>query len=289
MTNREPEATNREPQPKNSKPEPKDWDPELYNRFRRYRAEPFQAILARLKIDPEEKIVDLGCGSGENTVELARRAPRGQALGIDSSPAMITKADAEKSALPRELAARIDFRLGDIAAIDLPDRYSLVFSNAALHWIDDHRRALQACYRVMRPGGKLVVQMPANYEETAQVTLTALAGEPPWRELLGGVKVPSSKVGSPHHYTELLTQLGFVNVDCYYQVFVHSMSGSQDVVEWSRSTVLRPFLDALAEDRRGTFVTLWRQRLEQAYGTSGPLSFNFRRIFLWARRGTGLT
>lgn len=289
MTNREPEATNREPEPKNSQPEPKDWDPELYNRFRRYRAEPFHAILARLRIDPEEKIVDLGCGSGENTVELARMAPRGQALGIDSSPAMIAKADAAKCALSSDLAARIDFTLGDIAAIDLPDRYSLVFSNAALHWIDDHRRALQACYRVMSPGGKLVVQMPANYEETAQVSLTALAGESPWRELLGGVKVPSSKVASPHHYTELLTQLGFVDVDCYYQVFIHQMNGPQDVVQWSRATVLRPFLEALAEDRRDSFVAQWRQRLEQAYGTSGPLSLNFRRVFLWARREPGRT
>ncbi len=128
--------------------------------------------------------------------------------------------------------------------------------------------------------------MPANYEETAQVTLTALAGESPWRELFGGIRVPSSKVGSPRHYTELLAQLGFVDVDCYYQIFIHPMNGPQDVVEWSRATVLRPFLDALAEDRREPFVAQWRRRLEQAYGTSGPLSFNFRRIFLRARRGT---
>ena len=91
---------NKEPEPKNSKPQAKDWEPELYNRFRRYRAEPFQAILARLQLDPDETIVDLGCGSGENTVELARMAPRGQALGIDSSPAMIARADAAKRALP---------------------------------------------------------------------------------------------------------------------------------------------------------------------------------------------
>ena len=67
------------------------------------------------------------------------------------------------------------------------------------------------------------------------------------------------------------------------------MNGPQDVVEWSRATVLRPFLDALPEDRRDPFVAQWRRRLEQAYGTSGPLDLNFRRIFLWARRGNSLT
>jgi trans-aconitate 2-methyltransferase len=55
-------------------------------------------------------------------------------------------------------------------------------------------------------------------------------------------------------------------------------------VEWSRATVLRPFLDALPEDRRGSFVAQWQGRLEQAYGTSGAIRFNFRRIFLWAHR-----
>ncbi|HZY58710.1 MAG TPA: methyltransferase domain-containing protein [Candidatus Binataceae bacterium] len=261
-----------------------DWEPDLYNRFRSYRAEPFHAILARLKIAGDETIVDLGCGSGENTVELARRAPHGAALGIDSSPAMIAKANAAKAALPADLAARLDFRLGDIGAIRLPDRYSLVFSNAALHWIDDHRRALAACHGILRQGGKLVVQMPANYEETAQVTLSALATEPPWRALLARVEVPSRKVGSPQSYTELLTQLGFVDIDCYYQVFVHPMNGPHEVVEWSRATVLRPFLEALPEDRRDSFVAQWRGRLEEAYGTRGAMRLNFRRIFLWARR-----
>jgi trans-aconitate 2-methyltransferase len=261
-----------------------DWDPELYNRFRNYRAEPFRTILARLEIDPAERIVDLGCGSGENTVELLRRAARGYALGIDSSPAMIERANAAKDALAPELATRLEFRLGDIGKVQLPARYSLVFSNAALHWISDHRPALEACHNILQAGGKLVVQMPANYEETAQVTLTQLASEPPWRELLGGVRVPSANVGSPDDYARMLDQLGFVDIDCYYQVFAHPMNGPGDVVEWSRATVLRPFLDALAEGRRAEFVARWRGRLDQGYGTTGPLTFNFRRIFLWARR-----
>src|SRR5258708_8058561 len=69
-----------------------DWDPELYNRFRRYRAEPVAHILSRLQLSDDEKIIDLGCGSGENTLELARRSSRGTALGVDGSPAMIEAA-----------------------------------------------------------------------------------------------------------------------------------------------------------------------------------------------------
>ncbi|HEY6394126.1 MAG TPA: methyltransferase domain-containing protein, partial [Candidatus Binataceae bacterium] len=70
----------------------KDWDPELYNRFRDYRAEPVNAMLKRLRFSEDDRIVDLGCGTGENTVELARATARGTALGIDSSLAMIEAA-----------------------------------------------------------------------------------------------------------------------------------------------------------------------------------------------------
>jgi trans-aconitate 2-methyltransferase len=265
----------------------KDWDPELYHRFRAYRAEPFHAILARLEIDPAERIIDLGCGSGENTIELARRAPQGRALGIDSSPAMIARANAAKQTLEQQLATRLEFRLGDIGGIKLPEQYSLALSNAALHWVKDHRRALQAYHQLLRPRGRLVVQMPANYEETAQVTLTRLAAEPPWRDLLGGVEVPSASVGTPDHYARLLVELGYAGIDCYYQTFAHPMSGPDEIVEWSRATVLRPLLDRLPEDRRDEFVAQWRRRLEAGYGTSGPIVFNFRRIFLWARRNSG--
>ena len=63
-----------------------DWDPELYNRFRRYRAEPVAHILSRLEFSDNEAILDLGCGSGEHTIELARRSAHGSARGIDGSP-----------------------------------------------------------------------------------------------------------------------------------------------------------------------------------------------------------
>src|SRR5262249_46659235 len=91
-----------------------DWNPELYKRFRRYREEPFLAILERLKLRGDETIVDLGCGSGENTVELARRVPRGRAVGIDSSSAMIEAANKVLEGVEAETRARLRFAIGEI-------------------------------------------------------------------------------------------------------------------------------------------------------------------------------
>src|SRR5579859_7123244 len=95
-----------------------DWDPALYHRFRAYRAEPFELILARLPLRPDDRIIDLGCGTGENTIELARRVVQGHATGLDSSPAMIAKARAMRSGLDPKTRSRVAFIAGDFAAFD---------------------------------------------------------------------------------------------------------------------------------------------------------------------------
>src|SRR5579859_761740 len=106
-----------------------DWDPELYHRFRRYRAEPFELILARLTLRPDDRIIDFGCGTGENTIELARRAEHGHVTGIDSSPAMIAKAQELRASLAPELRLRVDFREDNFATFAGERSCSVIFSN----------------------------------------------------------------------------------------------------------------------------------------------------------------
>src|ERR1700733_8368124 len=134
-----------------------DWNPELYNRFRRYREEPFLALLKRLDLRGDESIVDLGCGSGENTVELARRAPRGRALGLDSSAAMIEAANKVLEGVELEVASGMSFGLRDIATFNAANEYDLVFSNAALQWVPGHREIFQHIFDALLPGGRVVV------------------------------------------------------------------------------------------------------------------------------------
>lgn len=264
----------------------RDWDPELYNKFRSYRAEPFEAIMARLEPGgAAERIVDLGCGTGEHTVEIARRfAAGGFTVGIDSSPAMIDRALKLHEGLEPALRERLSFVLGDIREFNARREYSMIFSNAALQWLSEHRGVFSRCFEALLPGGRLVVQMPANDHETAQVTLDAMAHEEPWRVALAGVKPPSSTVGAPEAYTRMLGEIGFDGIDCYYHMFHHPMDSPAEIVEWCRATVLRRYLDLLDAAAREPFVEALTARLERAYGTRGPLSFNFRRLFIWARR-----
>ena len=262
-----------------------DWDPDLYVKFRRYRAEPFEAILAKLtSFRSDHRIADLGCGTGEHTAELARRAVNGLAVGIDSSPAMLERAIALRQTLGPEVRGRLRFELGDIRRFAAHREYSVVFSNAAFQWLDDHADVFARCFEALVPGGDLIVQMPANDHETAQLTLDALARQVPWRATLDGVRPPSYGVGSPEKYQRMLAAIGFERIDCYYQTFLHPMDSPAEIAQWCQATVLRRYLDRLASDQRAPFVGAFTKQLEAAYGGIGPVVFRFRRIFIWASR-----
>jgi trans-aconitate 2-methyltransferase len=262
-----------------------DWDPDLYNRFAVYRSEPVTMMLGRVQLEPRERIVDLGCGTGEHTVELARRSSGGRAVGIDSSPAMVERALKLRETLNSELRQRLQFELADFRNFRADREYTLIFSNAALQWASDHRRILAAAYGALRDKGRLVIQMPANEDETAQLTIRKMATEIPWSALLGEVRTPSDEnVLPPSVYSEMLAEIGFSDVGCFYHTFHHPMRNPAEVVEFCRSTSLRRFLEPLAPAQQPVFIGELTQRLETAYGTHGPLTFTFRRLFLWGRR-----
>jgi trans-aconitate 2-methyltransferase len=262
-----------------------DWDPELYNRFSQFRSEPVAMMLARLQLGPRERIIDLGCGTGEHTAELARRSPEGEVTGVDSSPAMIERALKLHQTLGPDLQPRLQFRLADFRRFAADREYTVVFSNAALQWVREHHRILAAAYRALRDNGRLAIQIPANENETAQATMRQMATEVPWKATLSEVRTPSDENVLPaSDYTQLLTEIGFAEVNCFYWTFHHAMNNPGEVVEFCRATSLRRFLDRLTANQHSAFVSELIRRLEDAYGTRGALTFNFRRLFLWGRR-----
>ena len=260
-----------------------DWDPELYNRFRRYRAEPVEHIFSRLELADDETIVDLGCGSGEHTIELARRSPNGSAHGIDGSPAMIEAARKLADTQPDDLKRRVSFELLDAPKFHADSVFSLIFSNAAFQWIPDQAPLFSACLQALKPDGRIVVQMPANETETAKVELGRLVREEPWRAMVSG-RERAFREDPPESYASMLAQLGYDRIDCYYLTFHHPMDCPAEVVQWYRSTGLRPFMDAIPKNRHNEFLDLLTARLNSAYGTSGPMTFDFKRLFIWGSR-----
>ena len=110
-----------------------------------------------------ELILDVGCGSGELTWQLADAGA--SVVGLDASAAMIAKA--------RQQFPGLDFRVGDGADFTLPERFDAIFSNAALHWMPAAAAVAQRLHHHLKPGGRLVAEF-GGQGNVAQITTTLL-------------------------------------------------------------------------------------------------------------------
>ncbi len=105
-------------------------------------------LIAEFGLHGPERVLDLGCGDGTLTAQIADLVPSGEVVGIDASRGMI---DAARPKARKNLR----FLLMDINEIDFVGEFDVVFSNATLHWVKDHKRLLRNVGRALCDGGRL--------------------------------------------------------------------------------------------------------------------------------------
>jgi trans-aconitate 2-methyltransferase len=254
------------------------WDPSQYERFRHERRQPFEDLLALLHRVPGGRVVDLGCGTGELTSVLHRRVEAADTLGVDRSPAMLAEAD-------RQEGEGVRFTLGDIGTWR-GEGYDLVFANASLHWVPDHRQLVPALGRALGSAGQLAFQVPANGDHLSHTVVWEVAAESPFAAALSG-RLPVDhcrNVLAPEAYATLLDESGFADQHVRLQVYGHHLTSAAEVVEWVKGTALTPFRVALAEPVFEEFVARYREALLSRLGSQRPYFYPFKRILVWARR-----
>lgn len=252
------------------------WDPAAYTEFIDERLRPARDLIKRIPPIEPRLITDLGCGTGWATRLLAERWPGATVTGIDSSAEMLAAA--------REAAGTIDWLEGDIAGWQPAEPPGLIFSNAALHWLNNHPVLVPRLLDALAPGGVLAVQMPRNYDAPSHRALAELAHERRWRERLAAVLRPWP-VAEPQVYLAMLIERA-ARVDIWETTYWHVLSGDNPVLAWVSGTVLRPLLAVLDEDERATFIAAYGRRLAEAYPprSDGRTPFPFRRLFIIAVR-----
>lgn len=248
------------------------WDPGQYLRFSDLRLRPALDLLARVELEGASTVVDLGCGPGNVTRLIARKFPHAHVIGFDNSTTMLAKA--------AETPSTIVWQEGDIAAFAPPRPVDILYSNAALQWLGDHATLLPRLLRTVRPGGILAVQMPRNHPAPAHAEMYALADGGPWAAKLKPV-LRRDPVAPPEVYYDLLSPL-CARIDIWETVYGQILEGDDPIVEWNKSTGLRPVLDTLAEPERGQFLAEYAARMAAAYPkrADGRTFFPFRRLFM---------
>jgi len=247
------------------------WNPELYHKFRSERSAPFEDLMNLVVLREGLRAIDLGCGTGELTRMMADRLPASDVLGIDSSPEMLEQAKSKE----RE---GLWFELGSIE--DVSGEWDLIFSNAAIHWVNDHEELIPSLFNLLSPGGQIAVQLPSNYNHETQHIVHELAKEPLFASALGGW-VRKSPVLSIGAYAEILYECGGMDINVFEKVFPHVLKDTDAIADWLAGTMMRPYLSRLSAELQARFMDTYKERLRKIY-TKAPVFYPFRRIFFSA-------
>lgn len=250
------------------------WNPIQYLQFSDERLRPALDLMSRISVADPTGIVDLGCGPGNVTAILAERFPGAEIQGLDNSKEMLAKASEIKG---------VSWREAEVASWRPDSPLSLIFSNAALHWIPDHGSLFPRLLSLLEPGGQLAVQIPCNHHAATHTAIAEAVRAGPWRQKLSPL-LSRTNVEEPAFYYDLLNPLS-EDLSIWRTEYLHVLQGENPVLEWISGAALKRFLDALSEPaEKSAFLAEYGRRVAAAYPRQpdGNTLLPFRRLFMIA-------
>lgn len=202
------------------------WNGKEYDNNSEMQRKAAMEIVTRLQIAPTEHILDIGCGPGPITFELAKRVPQGSVHGIDASESQIEQAQ-QKFTEQNNLT----FAVANAQQLEYNNRFDRCVSFAAIHWMQNHQAVFDGCYRALKPGGYLNFTMRACANEDEVPLLRAFrqtAQQKQWQGLLAGLD--PNKLDHPSDKETVEQQLkksGFENVGVLERLRTHPFTPEQ--------------------------------------------------------------
>lgn len=251
-----------------------DWDAARYHRLSEPQLAWGRTVLARLPVRPGERVLDIGCGTGRLTAELAA-APEILVTGLDRSEAMLTEAAAQS-------LARTSFVRGDAAA--LPFRagsFEVVFSTATFHWVPDHDRLFAGIHAVLTPGGRLAAQCGGGSNLSRLIGRAhALMRSPSYAHHFHGWSDPWM-FASEEETRGRLARAGFVSIEVSLEPAPTPMPDAAAFRDFIACVCVRHHVDTLPADLRPGFVAALA---EQAAADDPPFTLDYWRLNIAARK-----
>jgi trans-aconitate methyltransferase len=247
------------------------WDAGLYDRRLGFVSRLGQDLVRLLDPQPGERILDLGCGTGDLTQRIA--AAGAVPLGLDRSPAMIEEA--------RRKHPRLRFLVADAAEFEEPEPFDAVFSNAALHWMREPGRVASAVWRALRPGGRFVAEFGGKGNAQAVVAGVAEALAPLGIDAHGRNPWYFPSLGE---YCALLDSQGFRVVQAqHFERPTPLEDGEQGLSHWL-DAFAGEFFDGLSEEQRAGAYRRTTEALRGRLFRDGAWRVDYVRLRVMALR-----
>ena len=226
------------------------WNGETYHKSSSEQQRWARELITKLHLNGDERILDIGCGDGKVTAEIAGHLQTGSIVGIDSSDSMIHFA---QSTFPTSQHSNLEFQQMDARALTFQNEFDVVFSNAALHWIIDHLPVLHGIQQSLKSSGKLLLQMggKGNAAKKIAVMETIMAHDT-WKPYFQDFTFPYGFY-TPEAYTQWLMEAGFTpqRVELIPKMMRHNGTGG--LKNWIRTT-WHPYMERIPEHLRGDFI-----------------------------------
>lgn len=255
-----------------------EFDGKKYEQASAHQKEWGSTVVAKFSLTGNERVLDLGCGDGAITTQIADLLPRGEVVGIDASQGMIDVACERKR-------RNLSFRLKDINNLDFIDEFDLIFSNAALHWIKDHKGLLRNTRRALRNGGKIRFNFAGdgNCSHFFRVVREAMAKER-FRQYFHDFEWPWY-MPAVTEYEATVKQSGLRNIKVWGENADRYFPDTQTMVNWVDQPSLVPFLAMIADADKETFRNFVIDRMvAETTQDDGKCFETFRRINVSAEK-----
>lgn len=220
-------------------------------------------LMTRLNLSGTESVLDIGCGDGKITAKLASKLPFGHVTGIDSSSEMIRLA---RRNFPGTHHSNLTFEQQDARNFSPAFPVDIIFSNAALHWVIDHRPVLACMHAALNPGGRILLQMGGKGNAADFITIVdSLTARRPWKPYFDGFGFPYGFY-APDQYATWLQTAGFTPVRLELIPKTMTCDSPDKLAGWFRTTWL-PYTRQLPPSSINKFI---RQAVELYSKTYPP-------------------
>ena len=252
------------------------WNPQQYLKFSGHRLRPAVDLLMRIPDFPVRSVADLGAGAGNVTKLIKEIWPGAGVVCVEGSSEMV--------AAGKKAAPEVEWLQQDLGSWQPAQKYDVIYSNAALHWLPDHARLLPSILEKVEPGGILAVQMPRNFGAPSHLLIGETALNGPWRSQVEHLVTPPP-VHEPAFYHAVLAPLS-ESIDIWETEYLQVLEGENPVKEWTKGTWLTRYLDILQGDEKAAFEAAYGERVAKAYprNAAGQTLFPFRRLFMVVQR-----
>lgn len=239
-----------------------------------------QKLLSDLRLDGNESILDLGCGDGVLTEQLAHLVPDGSVIGIDASSGMIKTAN-------KRIRNNLQFLYMDMTKMNFMNQFDVIYSNAALHWVKDHSLLLKRSYAALKPGGKILWNFAGegNCSDFFEVIRNIIHAQP-YKKYFATFEWPWY-MPSKSEYKELIKFSDFTDAIIIEENADQSFSNADEMIRWIDQPSIVPFLKYIPSEEKAVFRSkVIDACLQKALQPDGTCFQAFRRLKISASKQT---